>query len=66
MDEKYPYLGLKEFDGKKYVVLFTEEDKGIVVMTEFENEDIKFGTIGNFDENDFIFLPQDQCVRLSN
>ena len=67
MDEKYPYLGIKELEENvNYVVLFTEPDHGVVVMSNSNTESIKFGTIGDFDENDFNLLPPEQCVRLSN
>ena len=66
MEDKYPYLGIKEVDGKHYVVLFTEEDTGVIVMSEINDEKIKFGYIGSFDETQFELLPKDQCVRLSN
>lgn len=63
---EYPYLGINYVDEKPYVVLFTEEETGVVVLNETTNENIKFGMIGNFDETKFELLPQDQCVRLSN
>lgn len=66
MEDKYPYLGIKKIDEKNYVVLFTEEDTGVIVMSEVNEGNIKFGKIGNFDENEFEILPEDQCVRLSN
>ena len=66
MNESYPYLGIRQINGKSYVVLFTEEDTGVVVMNENESEKIKFGLIGSFDETEFEKLPQDQCVRLNN
>lgn len=66
MEDKYPYLGINQIDNKNYVVLFTEEDTGVVVMNETNSEVIKFGKITNFDESKFKPLPQDQCVRLSN
>ena len=66
MNESYPYLGLRHINGKSYVVLFTEEDTGVVVMNETDSEKIKFGLIGSFDETEFEKLPQDQCVRLNN
>jgi hypothetical protein len=66
MNEIYPYLGIRQIDGKGYVVLFTEEDRGVVVMDETDSEKIKFGQIGNFDESMFEKLPPEQCVRLSN
>ena len=66
MNESYPYLGIRQNNGKNYVVLFTEEDTGVVVMNETDSEKIKFGLIGSFDETEFEKLPQDQCVRLNN
>lgn len=66
MNKSYPYLGIRQINGKSYVVLFTEEDAGVVVMNETDSEKIKFGLIGNFDETEFEKLPQDQCVRLNN
>lgn len=66
MNENYPYLGIRQINGKSYVVLFTEEDTGVVVMNETDSEKIKFGLIGSFDETEFEKLPQDQCVRLNN
>ena len=66
MDEKYPYLGINYIDEKPYVVLFTEEEHGVVVMNSTESDTIKFGYIGNFDEEKFEKLPPDQCVRLNN
>ena len=66
MEEKYPYLGINYINDKSYVVLFTEEDYGIVVMNETESKAIKFGYIGSFDETQFELLPKEQCVRLSN
>lgn len=66
MDEKYPYLGINQFENKSYVVLFTEPEYGVIVMSESDNDKLKFGTIGNFDETKFDYLPQDQCVRLNN
>ena len=66
MNESYPYLGIRQINGKSYVVLFTEEDTSVVVMNETDSEKIKFGLIGSFDETEFEKLPQDQCVRLNN
>ena len=63
MEEKYPYLGIKQIEDKSYVVLFTEEDRGVVVMNQTNSDKIKFGMIGNFDENEFELLPQTNvCV----
>ena len=66
MEEKYPYLGINHINDKPYVVLFTEEERGVVVMNETDSDTIKFGYIGNFDEDQFEKLPPDQCVRLNN
>ena len=66
MNKSYQYLGIRQINGKSYVVLFTEEDTGVVVMNETDSEKIKFGLIGSFDETEFEKLPQDQCVRLNN
>ena len=66
MEEKYPYLGINHIDDKSYVVLFTEEDTGVVVLNETNVDSIKFGMYGNFDESRFEPLPSEQCVRLSN
>lgn len=66
MEGKYPYLGINYIDEKPYVVLFTEEEYGVVIMNETNSETVKFGYIGNFDESKFEMLPQDQCVRISN
>ena len=63
--KKYPYLGRNFIDGKAYVVLFSEEDMGTVVMNE-TNSRIKFGTYGSFDESAFEVLPPNECVRLNN
>ena len=62
----YPYLGRNYIDGKPYVVLFTDEETGVVVMNETNSPDIKFGKIGQFDENSFELLPPDECVRINN
>ena len=62
----YPYLGRNYINGKPYVVLFTEEETGVVVMNETDSQEIVFGTIGTFDENSFELLPPDECVRIIN
>lgn len=68
MDEKkYPYLGKRNYKGQDYVILFTEENYGVVVMSEIEDvESLKFGKTGDYDEKMFDFLEPDKCVRLSN
>lgn len=65
-ERKYPYLGRNYINGKQYIVLFTEEEKGVVVMDETGNSSIKFGTYSTFAEELFEVLPPDVCVRLSN
>lgn len=65
MDEnKYPYLGRHYVNDKSYVVLFTEPETGVVVMSEVNT--IKFGSYLTFDETLFEILPPNICVRLSN
>lgn len=60
----YPYLGKTEIDGKVYVVLFSEPNYGVCVMTEYDG--VKFGEIGDFSEEIFVPLENDVCVRLQN
>lgn len=63
----YPFLGKHTFKGKIYVVFFTEKDKGVVVMSEVEdNPKYAFGHYGDFDEEPFEYLEEDICVRLKN
>lgn len=70
MEEKvkkvYPYLGRNYVNEKPYVVLFNEEDMGMVVMCEATDVTFKFGDYLSFDESLFEVLPNDVCVRLSN
>lgn len=68
MEEKnYPYLGKREYKGSEYVILFTEEDYGVVVMSDITDvEDLQFGKTGDFDESMFTYLEPERCVRLSN
>lgn len=35
-DRTYPYLGRNNVNGKDIVVLFTDEDCGVIVMSELE------------------------------
>lgn len=62
----YPYLGRHYINDKPYVVLFLEEETGVVVVNETDSEEIKFGQYGNFDESVFEVLPPDEVVRLGN
>lgn len=69
MEEKvnYPYLAKREYKGNEYVIMFTEENYGVVVMSDIkDNESLRFGKMGDFDEKLFTILSPDQCVRLSN
>lgn len=66
-EKKYPYLGKRNYKGQDYVILFTEENYGVVVMSEIEDvESLKFGKTGDYDEKMFVFLEPEKCVRLSN
>lgn len=62
----YPYLGRKRIGDKQYVVMFLEEDYGLVVLNETKEENIIFGKLGDFDEEQFEILPEGECVRLQN
>lgn len=66
-DKKYPYLGKREYKGHEYVILFTEEDYGVIVMSNITDvEELQFGKTGDFDETMFTPLETERCVRLSN
>ncbi len=66
-EKKYPYLGRTKVEDKVYVVLFTEPDYGVVLMSEFTDEpSVAFGRIGDFAEEKFEYLPKEICVRLEN
>lgn len=66
-EKKYPYLGKRTYKGSDYVIMFTEENYGVVVMSDIQdNEALQFGKMGDFSEEMFELLPPDQCVRLSN
>lgn len=62
----YPFLAKKYVNEKPYVVLFLEENKGVVVVNETDSKNIKFGQYDDFDENEFELLPPDEVVRLNN
>ena len=69
----YPYLGIRFIEeDKQNVVFFTSENTGVVVLDTTNDESMKFGTNGTFNEDDYDFLPdkdengQDICVRISN
>ena len=66
-EKKYPYLGKRNYKGHDYVILFTEENYGGVVMRDIEEvESLRGGKRGDFDEKMVEFLEPDKCVRLSN
>ena len=62
----YPYLARNFVNGKQYVVLFIEEEKGIVLLNETDSKNIQFGKMGTWDEGAFEILPPDECIRLNN
>lgn len=65
--KKYPYLAKNVIDDKTYVVLFSEENYGTIVMSEIDNNvKLSFGTIGDFDESVFEILPPDIQVSMHN
>ena len=66
MNKTYPYLGKAYINEKMYVVLFLEEEVGVVVVNETSSPNIKFGKYGSFNEAWFEPLKPDECVRLSN
>ena len=56
-EREYPYLAKNTVGDRTYVVLFSEENYGTVVMSEItDNPDIALGAIGDFDENIFEVL----------
>ena len=57
IEKEYPYLAKNTVGDKTYVVFFSEENYGTVVMSEItDNPDIALGAIGDFDENVFEVL----------
>lgn len=62
----YPYLGrfITTDEKQVYVVFFTDEDEGSVVLSE--NPNIKFGRHGGFDEALFEPLEKGYVIRLEN
>lgn len=63
---EYPYLGERDFNGKKVVVMFTDENEGTVVLNETDNKDYRFGLHGEFNEEKFDFFPPEKVVRIQN
>ena len=67
VEKEYPYLAKNTVGDKTYVVFFSEENYGTVVMSEItDNSDIALGTIGDFDERVFEVLSPDIQVSIHN
>ena len=66
-EREYPYLAKNTVGDKTYVVFFSEENYGMVVMSEItDNPDIALGAIGDFDENIFEVLDPEIQVSIHN
>ena len=66
-EREYPYLAKNTVGNKTYVVFFSEENYGMVVMSEItDNPDIALGAIGDFDENIFEVLDPEIQVSIHN
>ena len=67
VEKEYPYLAKNTVGDKTYVVFFSEENYGTVVMSEItDNPDIALGAIGDFDENIFEVLDPEIQVSIHN
>ena len=67
VEKEYPYLAQNTVGDKTYVVFFSEENYGTVVMSEItDNPDIALGAIGDFDENVFEVLDPEIQVSIHN
>ena len=67
IEKEYPYLAKNTVGDKTYVVFFSEENYGTVVMSEItDNPDIALGAIGDFDENVFEVLNPEIQVTIHN
>ena len=67
VEKEYPYLAKNTVGEKTYVVFFSEENYGTVVMSEItDNPDIALGAIGDFDENVFEVLDPEIQVSIHN
>lgn len=65
--KKYPYLAKNIFNNKTYVVLFSEENYGTILMSEInDNPKLSFGVIGDFDEELFEVLSPEIQVSIHN
>lgn len=66
-EREYPYLAKNTVGDKTYVVFFSEENYGTVVMSEItDNPDIALGAIGDFNENVFEVLDPEIQVSIHN
>ena len=66
-EREYPYLAKNTVEDKTYVVFFSDENYGTVVMSEItDNPDIALGAIGDFDENVFEVLDPEIQVSIHN
>ena len=66
-EREYPYLAKNTVGDKTYVVFFSEENYGTVLMSEItDNPDIALGAIGDFDENVFEVLNPEIQVSIHN
>ena len=66
-EREYPYLAKNTVGDKTYVVFFSAENYGTVVMSEItDNPDIPLGAIGDFDENVFEVLNPEIQVSIHN
>ena len=66
-NKNYPYLAKNTVEDKTYVVFFSDENYGTVVMSEItDNPDIALGAIGDFDENIFEVLDPEIQVSIHN
>ena len=66
-EREYTYLAKNKVGDKTYVVFFSEENYGTVVMSEItDNPDIALGAIGDFDENVFEVLNPEIQVSIHN
>ena len=66
-EKEYPYLAKNTVGDKTYVVFFSEENYGTVVMSEItDNPDIALGAIGDFAENVFEVLNPEIQVSIQN
>lgn len=64
---KYPYLASKEVNGQQYVVLFSEENYGTVVMSRITDiPELAFGAIGDYDEQLFETIPDGKLIFMTN